>query len=158
MGDISKNFSWYEVANKYDPFKLPTDVKDNLRKLINTVLQPARDKLGSSIHTTSGYRSPEHNLAVGGSSKSQHIRGTAVDIYCPRLRGNEFFSFMLENFLNEIGGLGLYYNEQMVGKFIHVDIRAKIDDRVTTWYRDSKGNYTGLPAKYNNLRSKYNLR
>lgn len=35
------------------------------------------------IRINSWYRSPEVNKRVGGSSKSQHIKGEAVDFVCP---------------------------------------------------------------------------
>lgn len=35
-----------------------------------------------SIHINSWYRSPEVNAAVGGSKKSQHLHGEAVDFTC----------------------------------------------------------------------------
>lgn len=36
------------------------------------------------IIISSGYRSPEVNLAVGGSKNSQHMKGEAVDFTCPK--------------------------------------------------------------------------
>lgn len=54
----------------------------NLKLLVQKVLQPARDKFGV-INVTSGYRSPEVNSAVGGSSAtSDHLFGRAADIQC----------------------------------------------------------------------------
>ena len=54
----------------------------NLKLLVQKVLQPARDKFGV-INVTSGYRSPEVNSAVGGSSAtSDHVHGRAADIQC----------------------------------------------------------------------------
>lgn len=46
-------------------------------------LQEVRDYLSSPMFITSGYRSPKVNSAVGGSSKSQHIKGEAADFKCP---------------------------------------------------------------------------
>lgn len=45
-------------------------------------MQPVRDHFGPTV-INSGYRGPDLNYAVGGSSRSQHCRGQAVDIECP---------------------------------------------------------------------------
>lgn len=45
-------------------------------------LDIARSYAGVPFVITSGYRTPEHNRAVGGVEKSQHTKGIAVDIAC----------------------------------------------------------------------------
>lgn len=50
-----------------------------LKDLCSFVLEPIRSLLGAPIHVTSGYRSPEVNRAIGGSSVSQHVQGEAAD-------------------------------------------------------------------------------
>ena len=54
----------------------------NLEALALAVLQPIRDRWGV-VHVTSGYRSAEVNLAVGGQNRSQHLLGQAADIVVP---------------------------------------------------------------------------
>ena len=56
---------------------------NNLKLLVQKVLQPVRDKFGV-INVTSGYRSPEVNSApsVKGSATSDHLYGRAADIQC----------------------------------------------------------------------------
>ena len=63
----------------------PTDdIIVNLR-LLAEGLERARAALnGKPIHINSGYRSPRLNAAVGGASKSMHMRGLAADILCPQ--------------------------------------------------------------------------
>jgi len=43
-------------------------------------LQALRDRLGKPLIIRSAYRSPEHNLAVGGAKRSKHMEGAAFDI------------------------------------------------------------------------------
>lgn len=54
----------------------------NLQALANAVCEPARQGLRFPIRVTSGYRCPNLNTAVGGSSTSQHVKGEAVDLVC----------------------------------------------------------------------------
>lgn len=136
MGDLTKNFSWYEIAPKYNLSEIPDSVKTNLKKLALEVLQPARERLGIPLLITSGYRSLAHNQAVGGAKDSQHVKGTAVDIYCPSKTGLELYDFFVRNFSGKLGGIGIYANENIRGKFIHIDIRPKITGAITSWYFD----------------------
>lgn len=87
MGTISKNFSYREfeesetakargITNVISSF----EVRDAVRELTNTVLQPLRDAWGLPLHINSGYRCPKLNAAVGGAATSQHIKGEAADI------------------------------------------------------------------------------
>ena len=54
---------------------------NNLKLLVQKVLQPVRDKFGV-VNVTSGFRSPLVNSAVGGSATSDHVHGRAADIQC----------------------------------------------------------------------------
>lgn len=48
------------------------------------MLEKLRKKLHCPININSGYRTPSHNKAVGGSSTSKHCKGLAADIVCKR--------------------------------------------------------------------------
>lgn len=58
-----------------------TYVYNNLVKLIETTLDPIREKIGQPIRVTSGYRCPKLNAAVGGSKTSNHLEGCAADCH-----------------------------------------------------------------------------
>jgi len=82
---LSKNFSLeelikseYAIRNSIDntPSSL---VISNLSLLAVKILQPIRDEFGTVI-INSGYRSPQLNIAIGGSKTSDHVLGLAADI------------------------------------------------------------------------------
>jgi hypothetical protein len=52
----------------------------NLINLVDKLLDPVREQWGRPIKVNSGYRSISVNLAVGGATTSQHLKGEAADI------------------------------------------------------------------------------
>ena len=56
------------------------EVEENIRALVDNVLDPLRERYGYPIYVTSGYRCPKLNSAVNGAPNSQHMRGEAADI------------------------------------------------------------------------------
>lgn len=59
----------------------PTSVvKANLTALVANILDPLREAFGAPVIVSSGYRSARLNRAVGGSKRSQHLKGQAADI------------------------------------------------------------------------------
>jgi zinc D-Ala-D-Ala carboxypeptidase len=81
---LSNNFSLSEFTDSNKAKKLGIDntpskeAIDNLQELVTFVLQPLRDRFGP-IAISSGYRSPELNKAIGGSTTSDHCLGCAAD-------------------------------------------------------------------------------
>ena len=55
--------------------------EENMRALIENLLDPLREQYGHPIEVSSGYRCPKLNAAVNGAPNSQHMRGEAADIY-----------------------------------------------------------------------------
>lgn len=56
---------------------------ENLQKLATLVLDPIRQAWGQPLFITSGFRSPQLNVAVGGVPTSAHLDGCAADIVLP---------------------------------------------------------------------------
>ena len=52
----------------------------NMRLLAEEIFEPLRAYVGGPIKINSFFRSPDLNTAIGGSSKSQHCKGQAIDI------------------------------------------------------------------------------
>ncbi len=91
MGTISKNFSYreFEASDKADEKGICNvittfEVRDAIKALVDTVLQPLRDAWRKPLHINSGYRCPELNKEVGGAQTSQHVKGEAADVACDK--------------------------------------------------------------------------
>ena len=88
MVRLSKNFTLQEFIKSQTAIRqgldnTPSPIHlQNAKMLFAHVVQPVRDKFGVTV-INSGYRGPALNEAVGGSTKSQHCKGEAVDIECP---------------------------------------------------------------------------
>ncbi len=86
MARISENFTLEEMtasdtARAKGIINAPnTQQLCNMCALVNCVLQPLRTAMGRSIDISSGFRSKQLNIAVGGVSNSQHLVGEAADI------------------------------------------------------------------------------
>ena len=52
----------------------------NMELVADEVFEPLRDWVGGPIKINSFFRCPELNTAIGGSSKSQHCQGQAIDL------------------------------------------------------------------------------
>ena len=52
----------------------------NMHLIATEVFEPLRLYVGGPIKINSFFRSPDLNTAIGGSSKSQHCKGQAIDL------------------------------------------------------------------------------
>lgn len=74
------------------------EIEENLKELVEKVLDPLRELYGKPIYVNSGYRCPELNKAVGGSNTSQHMTGCAADITAGSKEENEkLFKLIKDN-------------------------------------------------------------
>ena len=86
MKNISKHVSYKEGVYSNTATRLglkndPTDVHlENMKLVSEKVFEPLRVHVGGPIKINSFYRGPELNKAIGGSAKSQHCHGQAMDI------------------------------------------------------------------------------
>jgi len=102
---ISKHISnkesvYSRTAQRLDIDNTPTeDHKKNMVKLAEEVFEPLRAYVGGPIKINSFYRSPKLNKAIGGSSKSQHCNGQAIDIddTFGRMSNAEMYEFIKEH-------------------------------------------------------------
>jgi hypothetical protein len=104
--NLSKNLTLAEVTKSTTAKRLGIDntpddwVTENLRQVAINIFQPLRDSFGCPIYVSSGYRSPELNTAIGGSSRSQHVEGRAFDLDADvygRCTNSQIFKWIKEN-------------------------------------------------------------
>src|SRR5690606_29939959 len=78
-------------------------------------LQALRDRLGKPLIVRSSYRSPEHNRAVGGATRSKHLDGAAFDIAMAHPHPGAFGAAA-----REVGFLGCAFSPR--SGLIHIDL------------------------------------
>ena len=84
----------------------------------------------SKIIVTSGYRCPEHDKAVGGTSSGQHTKGTAADVCCYRQDGQPISSKTVCCKAQDLGFTGIA-NITSSYQYTHLDVRTS-----GKWYGD----------------------
>ena len=141
---LSKNFTLSEITKSNTAKRLGIDNApnqehlNNMQILIRDLIQPLRDALGP-IRISSGYRSPVLNRTIGGSTKSQHCKGQAVDIQFWKkgeMCNKEIYDWVLKE--------GIEF-DQKINEFdyawIHISLRSDDKNRrmVLEAYKDNDG-------------------
>lgn len=116
---LTQNFYKSEFDSK-DGADMPVSVLENVKELAQN-LQTLRDYLKAPITVNSGYRSPDHNKAIGGVKNSQHLYGKAADIVVEGRTPKQVataIKYLIRNRKMKQGGIGVY------SSFTHYDIRG----------------------------------
>ncbi|KJU86109.1 peptidase M15A [Candidatus Magnetobacterium bavaricum] len=102
-----------EKAVKYNISNIPPDdIIENLKALALNIYEPVYSKYGDLVVVTSGYRSPELNKKVGGSARSQHMLGEAIDFEIIGVSNYDFAEWIKSN---------LTFDQLILEKHITVD-------------------------------------
>jgi len=113
-----------QTAAREDINNEPTGiVMDNLIRLAS-FLEEVRTLLGGKpMLISSGYRSPELNARVGGSAKSQHCFGCAVDFTVNKMAVEQVVATIVTSKLN--------YDQciQEYNRWIHLSIPSSISSK-----------------------------
>lgn len=86
---LSPHFSYEEMTRSQTAERFGINNQPGEEHLINLVyvcqlMERVRRVCGDNVvHVSSGYRCPELNKRIGGSSRSAHMRGLAVDFTIP---------------------------------------------------------------------------
>tara|TARA_X000001388_G_scaffold3905_1_gene2726 strand:- start:592 stop:1053 length:462 start_codon:yes stop_codon:yes gene_type:complete len=105
MKNISEHISYREgtfsVTAKRLGIENEPDEKqlENMRLVAEKIFEPLRNYVGKPIKINSFFRSPDLNKAIGGSSKSQHCKGQAIDIddTYGNMKNYGMYNFIKEN-------------------------------------------------------------
>jgi hypothetical protein len=112
-------------------FNLPVD--EHLAALVNAankVFEPIRNYFNVPIGISSGYRSDALNEAIGGSKRSQHSKGEALDIDADIYGGitnKQIFDFVKDNL--EFDQLIWEFGTDNEPNWVHVSIKHFGDQR-----------------------------
>ncbi len=102
---ISKHISYKEGTNSVTAIRrgidnTPNDEQlDNMVLLAEKVFEPLRAWVGGPIKINSFFRCPQLNKAIGGSAKSQHCHGQAIDIddTYGKVANSEMYNYIKKN-------------------------------------------------------------
>ena len=102
---ISKHISYKEGTHSITAIRLGIENTPNNEQLNNMelisekIFEPLRKWVGGPIKINSFFRCPDLNKAIGGSSKSQHCKGQAMDIddTFGRVTNAEMYHFIKEH-------------------------------------------------------------
>lgn len=101
---ISDNFYLKEFTRSATAKRIGIDntpdekVISNIKTLVNKLLQPIRDRIGTTVTINSGFRCETLNSILGGSKNSQHIDGNAGDIDSNVIDLKELYKIIIEEF------------------------------------------------------------
>jgi hypothetical protein len=100
---LSQNFTLNEFTKSQAAERLNLDNQpkgehlENLKHLVEKVIQPTRNHFNRVMTINSGYRSPAVNKAIGGAATSQHCNGEAADIEIPGVSNYELAKWIQDN-------------------------------------------------------------
>ena len=86
MEKISKHISWHEgtysrTGERRDLDNTPNEEQLKcMKEVAENLFEPLREWVGGPIKINSFFRGEPVNTAIGGSRKSQHMKGQAIDI------------------------------------------------------------------------------
>ena len=132
---ISKHISYKEGVYSITATRRGIDNtpnNDQLLKMVSVaeeVFEPLRSYVGGPIKINSFFRCPELNTAIGGSSKSQHCKGQAIDIddTFGRMTNAEMYNFIKDNL--EFDQIIWEFGDDDNPDWVHVSYVSSKDNR-----------------------------
>lgn len=152
---LTNNFVLGELANNEgNPAKVQYIIS-NYSMVFNELLQRFRDIYGKPIDPTSGYRQPEYNKKVGGSSNSLHLQACAMDFVDKYKKYPEWMIstwLRILNSANYIGAINIYDNNGLYRYHVEAfsDVFLKAETSMLRVYTNGD-QFTKLAAIYKPL-------
>jgi zinc D-Ala-D-Ala carboxypeptidase len=144
---LSEHFSLAEFTISETAARLGLDNEPdakafkNLQQLAD-VMEQVRSLCGDNpVTILSGYRAPEVNAAVGGSSTSAHMVGLAADFIVPEFGDPLTICLTLEPMLNDLGVDQLIWE---FGDWVHLGL-SEGDPRCQCLTINNNGTTVGFP-------------
>jgi len=101
----------------------------NMELVALKVFEPVREFLGRPIHINSFFRCPELNKAIGGSTKSQHCKGEALDLDVTYGNNSnaKIFNYIKDNL--DFDQLIWEFGDDNNPNWVHVSYVSEFDNR-----------------------------
>lgn len=146
---LSKHFTLDEmIVTQQKIVNVPEsqEVINSLKLVCERILEVVRAHYGLPIIVHSGYRSPAVNASVGGSDKSQHCKGEAVDFHVQHVsvydvalwmaNNMNFDQLILENYVSGVKSSGWVHCSIATSRVNRRDVRTK--------FKGDKKYYAGI--------------
>lgn len=133
---VTKHFSLRELtksatAERRGISNNPTpEHLENMKYVCEQILEPVRAHFKKPVTINSSYRSPDLNRAVGGSSRSQHCNGQAVDFEIQGVSNKELADWIADNLIFDQVILEFYnWKDGKNSGWVHASIRKDGQNR-----------------------------
>jgi len=152
---LSPNFTvdQYTKSDTATRKNINNDLKDpvhlaSAKELFENVVENLYAHFGDKLIITSGYRSPDLNTAVGGSKRSQHSKGQAIDFEVAQMSNYKLASWCKEHFDFDQLILEFYQKGKPQSGWVHISYVSPESNRksVLTALKEGKTTtyHTGL--------------
>lgn len=133
---MSKYFQWSEMVNTTTGYYNEPENVNIAQNIRDTMLKmdDVREAVDAPVFISSGYRSHAVNSAVGGSNKSDHLKGYAVDFVVRGKDPCDICDVIIE--------AGIQFH-QLIAEYkrnstwVHISFHPSMSQKVMT-YRDGK--------------------
>ena len=144
---ISKHISYKEgvysiTATRLGINNTPNDDQlKNMELVAEEVFEPLRGYVDGPIKINSFFRSPDLNKAIGGSTKSQHCKGQAIDIddTYGKMKNSEMYYWIKEHL--DFDQMIWEFGDDDNPDWVHISYvsKEKNRNRCLKAYKDNRG-------------------
>ena len=142
--NISKHITLREATKSNTAERLGIDnfpessVLIKMQAVAENVFEPLREYIAEPIYISSFYRSGKLNKAIGGSTRSQHCKGEAIDIddvYSNKYQNVDYFNYIKNNL--EFDQLIWEFGDDESPSWVHVSFNDSNRKRILRAYKEN---------------------